>query len=86
MSKVSDCEKDIRDLKRYADELERALDAVQRYSGDTVWRGPAGDRFRADWGKRSKEIRAALQYAKEEMERVKKKLEKEEAEKKKDDD
>ncbi|MER0240752.1 hypothetical protein AAHZ94_01655 [Streptomyces sp. HSW2009] len=85
MSKVSDCEKDIRDLKRYADELERALDAVQRYSGVTVWSGPAGDRFRADWGKRAKEVRDALQYAKEEMERIKKKLEAEEAEKKKGD-
>ncbi|MFH8368625.1 hypothetical protein [Streptomyces sp. NPDC018031] len=74
MSKLSDCEKDIRDLNRYAQELENALDAVKTILTDNTWRGPAGDRFREDWTGRSKQLRSALGHAKAEMERIRKKL------------
>lgn len=39
MSKLSDCDKDIRDLKRCADELERTLDNVKEFAPDKSWRG-----------------------------------------------
>ncbi|MET7936459.1 hypothetical protein [Streptomyces sp. NPDC005322] len=75
MSKLSDCDKDIRDLKRYADELERTLDNIKKFASDKSWRGPAGERFRESWGGREKEIRRALHHAKQEMKRIRKKIE-----------
>ncbi|WP_431043806.1 hypothetical protein ACQUSR_19210 [Streptomyces sp. P1-3] len=81
MSKLSDCEKDIRDLKRYSDELKRTLDGVKALASDENWKGPAGDRFRTEWQGRAKEIRDALAHAKQEMERIRKKLEEEEGKK-----
>lgn len=83
MSKLSDCEKDIRTLKRYADEVERTLDNAKNHMTEATWRGPGGDRLRKEFARRAKEIRSALQHAKEEMERVRRKLEEEENAKKK---
>ncbi|WKX70973.1 hypothetical protein [Streptomyces sp. XD-27] len=84
MSRLSDCDNDIRNLKKYADELERTLGAVNRYAANKNWRGPAGERFRKEWAARSKEIREALQHAKDEMTRIRAKVAKEEADKEKD--
>ncbi|WP_413799861.1 hypothetical protein [Streptomyces iranensis] len=81
MSKLSDCDKDIRDLKRYADEIERTLDNVKKCASGKSWRGPAGERFREAWGGREREIRRALHHAKEEMKRIRKKLEDEDGKK-----
>ncbi|QKW50422.1 hypothetical protein [Streptomyces buecherae] len=82
MSELSDCERDLKNLRRYADEVERTLVNVKAQATEKTWRGPGGDKLRKDFEQRSKEIRASLRRAKEEMERIRKKLETEEAQKK----
>lgn len=86
MSKLSDCEQDIKSLRRYADEVERTLVNVKAQASGNSWRGPGGDKLRKEFDQRAKEIRASLQHAKDEMARIRKKLEAEEAAKKKGDD
>lgn len=84
MSKLADCEKDIRALKRYADEVERTLDSAKLSMSQSTWRGPGGDKLRKEFSQRDKEIRASLHQAKLEMERIRRKLEEEEGAKKKE--
>ncbi|MFR0358977.1 hypothetical protein [Streptomyces sediminimaris] len=61
--RVDECRKDLNNLKRYANEIDKTLDAVDAASGTDTWRGPAADRFRSEWNGRRKAIHDALDAA-----------------------
>ncbi|MGA4840287.1 hypothetical protein [Streptomyces sp. G45] len=84
MSRESDCREDVRRLKRYADELERSVDNVQTLSGTDTWKGPKSDRFRSEFGTHKKQIKDALANARTAIDNALKRVEREEAEKKKE--
>ncbi|MEU0061268.1 hypothetical protein [Streptomyces sp. NPDC006334] len=83
MSRETDCREDLRKLKKYADELEQAVDNVQSLCGESTWKGPKSERFRSDFDKHKKEIKNALTDARAAMAHALKRVEQEEADKKK---
>lgn len=58
--RLSECQAEMRLIEQAADDIERTLEAVNATSGESVWAGPAGDRFRNDWALHRSAIRAAL--------------------------
>ncbi|MDT9690566.1 hypothetical protein Q5762_19905 [Streptomyces sp. P9(2023)] len=83
MTRESDCREDVRRLKRYAEEIENAAGNVQTLCGPDTWTGPNSDRFRGEWSIRKKQIETALANARTAIDDALKRVEKEEAEKKK---
>ncbi|AYL37539.1 MULTISPECIES: hypothetical protein [Streptomyces] len=83
MSRETDCREDLRKLKKYADELELAVDNVQHLCGEDTWKGPKSERFRSEFAKHKKEIKNALTDARAAMAAALKRVEQEEADKKK---
>ncbi|MEW2250114.1 hypothetical protein ACF1AY_36390 [Streptomyces sp. NPDC014776] len=83
MSREADCREDLRKLKRYADEIERAADNVQLLCGEETWKGPKSERFRSEWAAHKKQIKNALTDARAAMASALKRVEQEEADKKK---
>ncbi|MGW1542429.1 hypothetical protein ACWCPM_19710 [Streptomyces sp. NPDC002309] len=83
MSRETECREDFRKLKKYADEIERSCDNVQLLCGEETWKGPKSDRFRSEWVTHKKQIKNALVDARAAMASALKRVEQEEAEKKK---
>ncbi|MER6620844.1 hypothetical protein [Streptomyces sp. NPDC000931] len=83
MNREAECREDLRKLKKYADELERAVDNVQLLCGEDTWKGPKSERFRGEFAKHKKEIKKALTDARAAMASALKRVEQEEADKKK---
>lgn len=83
MSREDDCREDLRKLKKYADEIERAADNVQLLCGEDTWKGPKSNRFRSEWATHKKQIKNALTDARAAMASALKRVEQEEADKKK---
>ncbi|NEA44469.1 hypothetical protein [Streptomyces sp. SID11385] len=82
MSREAECREDLRRLKRYADELENSVDNVQKLCGTDTWKGPKSERFRGEFSGHKKQIKDALAHARAAMDRALKRVEQEEAEKK----
>ncbi|GHA54614.1 hypothetical protein GCM10010372_63290 [Streptomyces tauricus] len=83
MSRESDCREDVRLLKKYADELERSVDNVQHLCGTDTWTGPKAERFRGEWSGHKKQITDAVANARAAIDKALKRVEQEEADKKK---
>jgi hypothetical protein len=83
VTRESDCREDLRRLKKYADEIERSVDNVQRLCGESTWTGPKSDRFRGEWATHKRQIKNALADARAAMAVALKRVEQEEADKKK---
>lgn len=58
--RLSEWQADMRVIAQAADDIERTLQAVDATSDTTIWAGPAGDRFRAEWAQHRTAIRTAL--------------------------
>ncbi|GHE12137.1 hypothetical protein [Streptomyces alanosinicus] len=61
--RVEECRKDLNNMKRFANEIDKVLDAVDAASGTDTWQGPAADSFRSEWNGRRKAIHDALDAA-----------------------
>ncbi|MFB7084878.1 hypothetical protein [Streptomyces sp. NPDC056296] len=83
MTRESECREDLRKLRKYADEIDRACNNVQLLSGEATWKGPKSERFRSEWATHKKQIYNALTDARAAMAAALKRVEEEEAEKKK---
>ncbi|AYG81197.1 hypothetical protein DWB77_03339 [Streptomyces hundungensis] len=80
--RVEECRKDLNNLKRFADEIDKTLDAVDATSGTDAWQGPAGDRFRKEWNGRRKAIHDALDAARGQYNKILQRVQDEESKKK----
>ncbi|WP_435193284.1 hypothetical protein [Streptomyces sp. NRRL F-5630] len=81
MNRAEEAREDLRKLKRFADEIERAMDLVDPLAGTDTWKGPRSERFREDWATRQKRVRKALADARGRMAAKVAQLEREEEEK-----
>ncbi|MEV5377171.1 hypothetical protein AB0L26_14520 [Streptomyces nondiastaticus] len=80
--RVEDCKRDLNNLKRFADEIDRTLDVVDAACGHETWQGPAGDRFRSEWSQKKKSIHDALDAARGQYQTILKRVQDEEDKKK----
>ncbi|MFF4624983.1 hypothetical protein [Nonomuraea jabiensis] len=58
--RLSEWHADMRVIAQAADDIERTLEAVDATCGNSIWAGPAGDRFRVEWAMHRSAIPAAL--------------------------
>ncbi|MFT2016930.1 hypothetical protein ACMA1D_13935 [Streptomyces sp. 796.1] len=79
--RVEECRKDLNNLKRFADEIDRTLDAVDAASGTDAWQGPAAERFRTEWSGRRKAIHGALEAARGQYDEILQRVREEEQKK-----
>ncbi|WP_037932332.1 hypothetical protein [Streptomyces sp. SPB78] len=81
MNREEEAREDLRKLKRFADEIERAMDLIDPLAGADTWKGPRSERFREDWASRQKAVRKALSDARGQMAAKVAQVEREEEEK-----
>jgi uncharacterized protein YukE len=75
---------DLRKLKRFADEIERAMDLIDPLAGTDTWKGPRSERFREEWAGRQQAVRKALADARGRMQAKVTQVEREEEEKRRE--
>lgn len=80
--RVEECRKDLNNLKRFANEIDKTLDAVDAASGTEAWQGPAADKFRSEWNGRRKAIHDALDAARAQYHKILQRVQDEEHKKK----
>jgi hypothetical protein len=80
--RVEECRKDLNNLKRFANEIDKTLDAVDAASGTEAWQGPAADKFRSEWRGRRKAIHDALDAARGQYNKILQRVQDEEHKKK----
>ncbi|APY86971.1 hypothetical protein DCW30_30025 [Streptomyces alfalfae] len=80
--RVEECRRDLANLKRFADEIDRTLDAVDATSGHNVWKGPAADNFREEWGRKRKKLHDTLEAARGQRAKILRRVQEEEEKKK----
>lgn len=68
--RLSEYQADMRLIGQAADDIERTIEAVNATSSESVWAGPAGDRFRTDWTLHRLAIRAALDDVRAQIQEV----------------
>ncbi|MFG2078147.1 hypothetical protein [Nonomuraea maritima] len=72
----------MRVIAQAADDIERTLQAIDATSDTTIWAGPAGDRFRAEWAQHHAAIRAALDDVRAQTQTITEKVKREEEQQK----
>ncbi|MER7349443.1 hypothetical protein ABT390_28990 [Streptomyces aurantiacus] len=81
--RVEECRRDLVNLKRFADEIDRTLDAVDAASGREAWKGPAADHFREEWKRKRRKLHDALDAARGQRAKILQRIQEEEDNKKK---
>ncbi|MFD9073365.1 WXG100 family type VII secretion target [Streptomyces lasiicapitis] len=80
--RVEECRRDLVNLKRFADEIDRTLDAVDAASGHEAWKGPAADHFREEWKRKRTKLHDALDAARGQHRKILQRVQEEEDKKK----
>jgi hypothetical protein len=80
--RVEECRRDLVNLKRFADEIDRTLDAVDATSGHDAWKVQAADNFREEWGRKRKKLHDALDAARGQRTKILQRVQEEEEKKK----
>ncbi|MFJ4437133.1 hypothetical protein [Streptomyces sp. NPDC088923] len=82
MSREGERRENLRGLKRFADELESSVDNVEKLCGTDTWKGPGSERLRGEFSSHKQRMKDAPAHARAAMDRALKRVEREEAEKK----